>query len=269
MIAQNGNMAQCLVNVIKSKISASEVTSSMYGEKVVNYTHPASARTWRIFHADSDNIYLISDDYIKQGEEPKKNGETIIIYNYWIDKHSLNFNPNELESQYPNGLASISSLNTNIINKWFKKYSAYYNGNYSNSTEGMRTIAYMLDTEIWNGLFRGADAEYAIGGPTLEMFIASWNVTHPTRRLDCIMTKCHVWYGDYIGYAINDSASGSNDYVSYIEGLPNNDFNNIYFKSNGVSTQRLASPIASESSDGQNFGAGSGGELGAAGTRST
>ena len=38
----------------------------------------------------------------------------------------------------------------------------------------MKTVAYMLDTDIWN-VFAGEQAEYAIGGPTLELFFKSYN----------------------------------------------------------------------------------------------
>ena len=38
----------------------------------------------------------------------------------------------------------------------------------------MKAVAYMLDTEIWER-YAGSNAEYAIGGPTLEILYRSYN----------------------------------------------------------------------------------------------
>lgn len=32
----------------------------------------------------------------------------------------------------------------------------------------MQAVAYMLDTEVWS-VYKGEKADYAIGGPTIEM----------------------------------------------------------------------------------------------------
>lgn len=42
----------------------------------------------------------------------------------------------------------------------------------------MKSVAYMLDTNAWSG-FKGTDADYAIGGPTIELLFESYNETHP------------------------------------------------------------------------------------------
>lgn len=41
----------------------------------------------------------------------------------------------------------------------------------------------MLDTSIWNNLYKGDSADYVIGGSTLEMFITSWNSSHTNKKL--------------------------------------------------------------------------------------
>ena len=43
----------------------------------------------------------------------------------------------------------------------------------------MKSVAYMLDTNAWSG-FKGDDAEYAIGGPTIELFFEAYNKAHGT-----------------------------------------------------------------------------------------
>ena len=39
----------------------------------------------------------------------------------------------------------------------------------------MKAVLILLDTEVWNDFANGIEGAEAIGGPTLEMFIASWN----------------------------------------------------------------------------------------------
>ena len=39
----------------------------------------------------------------------------------------------------------------------------------------MKATAYLLDTEIWKGFKNSTKAKYAIGAPTLDMFVASYN----------------------------------------------------------------------------------------------
>ena len=38
----------------------------------------------------------------------------------------------------------------------------------------MKAIAYLLDTDVWN-VYKADKAEYAIGGPTVELLMASYN----------------------------------------------------------------------------------------------
>ena len=37
----------------------------------------------------------------------------------------------------------------------------------------MKSVAYMMDTTAWNSKFKGNKAEYAIGGPTVELLFKS------------------------------------------------------------------------------------------------
>jgi len=50
----------------------------------------------------------------------------------------------------------------------------------------MRAVAYMLDSQIWTAKLGDTSnkARYVIGGPTIEMFCASYKDTHPTKYLE-------------------------------------------------------------------------------------
>ena len=78
----------------------------------------------------------------------------------------------------------------------------------------MKATAYLLDTEAWS-VFKDtlnkeeSKVEYVIGGPTLELFIASYNNTHETDINYEVTNKR--------GYSIKWSTDSSYSY--YIEGL--------------------------------------------------
>ena len=63
--------------------------SELYG-KVVNYTAPNNAPVkWKVFHMDSENIYLIADDYISFDYAPES--ENYTLYKNSTD-YKLSFN---------------------------------------------------------------------------------------------------------------------------------------------------------------------------------
>ena len=93
----------------------------------------------------------------------------------------------------------------------------------------------MLDTDIWNPIYKNEYAEYAIGGPTLEMYCASYKDTHPSKYIECT--------ADSWGYQVRWNGGS---YANYIEGVPQDEYNSIYIKSNYIkaSAMWLASPSA-------------------------
>lgn len=124
------NSASCTVKVING-IKASDIAKKQnklgfYGEQVTNYkcSNTKGVTVWRIFYADTENIYLIADDYIDLSNAPSKNGKKLSQNK----KRMLVWNQTLL-NQYENGLQTIISSNyingfknLEIINKWLKKY---------------------------------------------------------------------------------------------------------------------------------------------------
>lgn len=105
------------------------------------------------------------------------------------------------------------------------------------------SAAYMLDTGIWTNKYKDSDyTKYATGGPTIEMYVASWNKKYPKNKLYCNNGKdC----GYYIGtkdtpmstYADMSGTSGYSDKL-YYQYQNQNEVNNTY-------GYWLASPSAS------------------------
>ena len=182
-----------------------------YGKEVVNYgvtydNTSGATNKWRIFYADEENIYLIADDYIHKDYAPKAGSYEIYVY----DTYGLTTN-----YVYQNYTAG-TDIEATLGNKWLSKYYPSYK---SSANVNIRAVAYMLDTSIWNPIYKNEYAEYAIGGPTLEMFCESYKDTHSSRYIECTANST--------GYEVRWQG-GSYDYS--ISGVPKDEYNSIYIK---------------------------------------
>ena len=209
----------------------SKAPASYYGAEVTNYTAPhAGVDKWRIFYADGTNIYLIADDYIAGANTPKGQGGSSIYEN---STYKLSFN--NVTNDYT-GASWISNNSKGA--KWLSQFlSSYGTSTYGN----IKAVAYMMDTNVWSGYYASEYAEYAMGGPTIEMFCESYKDTHPSKYLECGNV-------DTEGYQIRwNGGSWSN----WIEGLVQDDFNSIYIKSDESKTNGmwLASPATGITSE--------------------
>ncbi len=208
----------------KSEVEASDIAknaSKYYGQLVTNYTCPSNGvGAWRIFYADENNIYLIADDYITQEGAPKSpNGKAVVLDGY-IGPGTLSFANIVTDSEYLRGSEWIEK------NSKAKGWLNLYLTNYPNSTNNnMKAVSYMMDTNIWSSYYAGEKAEYAIGGPTIELYCASYKDTHPMRYLMCDKV-------DNIGYYVKwDNGS----YTDVVSGVPTTgEFNSIYSKASIV-----------------------------------
>ena len=92
-----------------------------------------------------------------------------------------------------------------------------------------------MDTNVWSAYYAGEDAEYAMGGPTLEMYCASYKDTHPSKYLEC---------GNVDSYGYKVRRNGGS--WSYAQGEVASDYNQIYIKptDSKANAMWLASPSA-------------------------
>ena len=254
-IAKDGiNNLEDSVGIKASDIAQSNNKKDFYGKKVTGYTCPntSGVETWRIFYSDNDNIYLIADDYVTIENVPTKNGKALnpsVDENGNVYPKQLNFN-SEIIDQYTSINASLinnnvnSSLNSSIIDKWMNRYKV---ANFLDLYHiGAKATAYMLDTEIWNNLYKGEKAKYAIGSPTLEMFKNSWEDTHET-ELECDVLE----NSGGCGYKVKWKNNGQ--FTTYLGGFSINEFNDIYVKplnsNNNLSGMWFTAPAGGLSMD--------------------
>lgn len=234
---ETGAVASAAKTIIveSSVITSTEIASNpseYYGGVVTNYTctNSAAVDAWKIFYADNSNIYLIADDYIAYNYAPNGRGGSTIYKN--SADYRLSFN--NVISDY-SGSASI--LDTSIMDSRVKKWISYVSDNKTSTNNNIKAVAYMLDTNIWSVYKNSAYADYAIGGPTLDMFVTSYNQKYPSLN---------------IGYAHNSTGytvgTGGTNSSYAIGGLNTSDSTYVINDSSKNYAMWLAAPSAQNTS---------------------
>ena len=150
-----------------------EVTAANYGDRVKNYISKGdSSLIWRIFYDDEDYVYLISS---------KENGSNT------IESCQLNQYPGSTKTY--SGSADITdSFLQSLNSQWFDIVKSNPSEN-----DNAKAIAYLMDQDVWDKYKDSEEnASYAIGGPTLELFMNSYNKSEETKDeieiTDCTST---------------------------------------------------------------------------------
>ena len=197
-----------LITAPADAAAVKENATTYYGAEVQGYECASEGvNKWRIFYSDGNNIYLIADDYLHYDYVPTtKQGHQMLK---WHD-YSYNF------TGVTNDYTGISSINEKV-KIWLNKFLEY-GSNATSNQESAKAIAYMLDIDIWKD-YAGEKAEYAIAGPTIEMYCESYKDTHPNKYIEYI--------GATDGYKMKWNTD--TEYDVYIEQLEDG-YNNIYVK---------------------------------------
>lgn len=158
---------QCLVTVEKFKMTAKYIYDDLedfLGKKVDYKGTYEDASTygngeWEFFFADEKHIYIITKGYLKKAALDIKN------YNGTKDFTAAN-----IETKYP-------ALAAGIFDKTYDPTSVGNELKYESDRENMKATQYLLDSTVWARYAKDSDGfgEWAIGGPTLELFIKSYN----------------------------------------------------------------------------------------------
>ena len=190
--------------------------SEYYG-KTVNYS-ANDITDWKIFYADSDNIFLITSDYLPIEKVPTLETGMTTTGTYQAYWDSV---PTE---------QTVTSLNSSFMFTGFSDYS---------TNDNAKCVSTLLNTSNWSGFVNSTYADYCIGSPTLEMWVASWNNNYPSDLLYC--NNPSSW-GYYIGTSSSPTTYNIslNSYTGYS--------NTLYYPHtvgyNNCSGYWLASPSA-------------------------
>lgn len=138
----------------------SQVTPANYGEEVnysVDLDGDASTNDWVIFCEHRNNVFLIAKDYIKNTLVPETTMKRTLITQYAT--YGVSFSDDHFST----------SISKNIINRYMLYYAK------DNGKNNYKSTARLLDKDKWINFLDGNYAESAVGAPTVEMFVKSWN----------------------------------------------------------------------------------------------
>ena len=169
----NGDIVNLYAIWRKGGVAASAVSSSptTYYGKTVNYSANGISN-WKIFYATNSNIFLITSDYLPTDKVPNSTA-----------------NSNE-----KNAYMATSTQDGNLYGAWwssvpeydgtYKQLALFKATGFSGVTESnIKCVNKLLNTRIWSDFVNGTYADYAIGSPTVEMWIESWNDMYPSDKL--------------------------------------------------------------------------------------
>ena len=147
------------------------------GKTITNYTNSSGSDVgWQILDCNNNSLYLIANNYIHIDHVPYKKIKPEVIYN--DNNYIIKISPTEHDYDGGNKL-----INKDTTIKPYLKYIYKFAEKFPNQDHpSARFAAYMLDTNIWKK-YKGEFADFAIGGPTIELFVSSYNKRHTSPTL--------------------------------------------------------------------------------------
>ena len=211
-----------------TNISAQDIKNNpegYYGQ-TVDYTSQNGQNDWKIFHSDGTNIYLITGNYVKVTDDNgnidtnKLNAGTKMQ----IADGGQNYRVNWKDSDLPSFNTYVSSdiiskfkINTNVFNINSKKN----NTNYPNA----QCVSTLLNSSYWTGYIDNSkgDNQTAIGGPTVQLWMDSWNARYPEKKVYCDSANAN-------GYNVRTSTGSATTSISLNQNK--NKGGELYFANN-------------------------------------
>ncbi len=231
-----------------SDIAKAENKDEIYG-KSVEYT-PAGVTTdvgWKIFYSDGTNIYLIADNYVERENLPASTKDGVAT------EHKPNAGDSSYKrSAYFSNVYSDYVGSESILTSLQKLNNSFFEQKFTSTNPNMKSVAYMMDTTAWSG-YKDAEgkAEYAIGGPSLEILFESYNQKYKISEANKYKAKATDTTG-YVGYQI--STDGGTNWDTYITDsfkyLKSNDSLYVISSQLDAYAMVLSTPTASNDGDG-------------------
>ena len=151
-----------------------------YGLKVTDYTSQNGQNDWRIFYSDGTHIFLITGDYINTAETNRINSATGMITSgysaYWGSSSVLAF----------------QTVDSTTLTRFKATGYTLQSRNYNSKCSSI-----LLNDNNWSSYKdSGNKAEKAIGSPTVEMWVDSWNNLYENvdGRLYCNNINANGYY---------------------------------------------------------------------------
>ena len=198
-----GNTKESVLNSFKvekaikrTNISAKDIKNypeGYYGQEV-NYTSSNGQNDWKIFHSDGTNIYLITGNYVKVTNSSgsidtnKLDAGTKMQIVSGGKDYRVNWN----NSSLPEFNTDVSS---DIISK-FKIRTSVFDINSHKNNKNAQCVSTLLNSSLWNSYIDSSKGsnQTAIGGPTVQLWMDSWNARYPNQKLYCDSANDYGYY---------------------------------------------------------------------------
>ena len=158
-IQKIGNELYNFINPSETTIGAPKRIDD-YGKMVENYKDTDNNNDsggYRLFYQDKNYTYLISDNVIPLEDTLQ----------------------NLCGDEYPNGASITENSIGQRLNPMLKDAEVNGEGynffSEENKYSNIRAVGYLTDPKNWTKYANGEDGVFAIGGPTIELFAASYN----------------------------------------------------------------------------------------------
>ena len=178
------------IPITANDIATATNKADYYGKSVAYSGYTASYSSgWKIFHATSDNIYLIASTVaekcgLKTGYTDSENVTT----EYTGATISTANNTTTVTGDF----ADLTNFPA-IMDGWLSLTYTLEDGiKVPNSNDNMKATEWLLDNRVWSK-YSSDNAKWAIGSTTFELFVASYN----------------LYWGDDVS-ALNVKSSGYN-----------------------------------------------------------
>lgn len=204
---------------VSGKTDQVEVTVTKFGE-AVDYSVTVGSTTlsdWKIFYEENGNTFLIYGDYLPNS-----------LFSRTITRNSQNTTIATLTGMTTAGnlrarwasVPMMQSVSNDILTLF--KGTVYGLEDYNNS----KCVSTLLNTSNWSDLLTsalttkaGANNVKAVGSPTVEMWMESWNRVYPGDQVDYRKKPLDPNYSSVkpYGYQVEVKNGGSWDDYVYVD----------------------------------------------------
>ena len=206
---------------------AEVVTATNYGD-YVDYPIDLNGdgdttNDWRIFYNNGENIFIIAGDYVKSDSifldlEAAEMYRVANDPSYSKDIYLLNWYDSVNSEITLTSYQGNENINETISSMFM--YEKYLTKNPTSTNANAKATASMLSQTAWNGFKDENYAQYAVGGPTLEMLVTSYNA----KGYDDLYTNVND-----IGYYVGNTEGTTSDSYDVKDDTNNGSDDTLYF----------------------------------------
>ena len=210
-----------LYTIKSQEQETTQISIANYGDRVDYVSKGDNSLIWRIFYHNDYYVYLISSK--ADGSNPI---ESCDLSNVITD------------TKYNDGSETVQKELRYLNSEWFNII-----GNIPNTTSNAKAVAYLMDQDVWDE-YKDVEgkASYAIGSPTFELYINSFNSTAESNGTTSRIDKTCTEVGYSFIYSKNTLLS------SYNNGIYNNSTLCFLASPNSTSNNRMITIYGATSS---------------------